>query len=71
MKGIITAWAQHSSWGFIQAVDEREYFYHLKNCPGLVPRLGAAVEFETAPAFRLGKPDQAVNVRIISGPVAS
>lgn len=63
MKGIIKAYTQKKQWGFIKDSDGGEWFFHLTNSPNFVPSLGMAVEFDLAPPFRLGQPEQAVNLR--------
>lgn len=62
MKGMITAYDAYRGWGFIDN-DGEKHFFHVKNSPGFAPVLGAEVEFELAPPFKLGQHDQAVNLR--------
>ncbi len=67
-KGIITLYHRNKGWGFITASSEgcsEEWFFHVDNCPGYVPKLGDPVTFEIAPPISLGKKDQAVDVRPI------
>lgn len=63
MKGIITAYNAVKCWGFIKDENGNRQFFHADNSPDLKPELGIAVEFELGPPFRLGQPDQAVNLR--------
>lgn len=63
-QGIITVLSR-GSWGFVETSAGESYFYHLRNCLNFEPVLGAAVTFEVAPPFRIGRPDQAVNLKNI------
>lgn len=76
MKGMIVAYAEISGrgnnflagsnhkkgWGYIRS-ENKNIFFHSSNSPDFHPVLGAVVEFELAPPFRLGQADQAVNLR--------
>lgn len=62
MKGQIITYDAPRGWGFIEK-DGLKYFFHVKNSAGFQPVLGMFVEFQTAPPFRLGQKDQAINLR--------
>ena len=62
MTGIIVAFDVRKGWGFVES-NTRKIFFHIANSPELYATLGMAVEFELAPPFKLGQPDQAVNLR--------
>jgi cold shock CspA family protein len=70
-QGMIIAFRQTGGWGFIKDVSGEEWFFHMANAvltiPTFLPELGAQVEFELRPPFRLGQKDQAVNVRKAGG----
>jgi hypothetical protein len=67
MRGIIVANASNAGWGFVESESadgqKSKFFFHVRNSPTYQPVLGQAVEFELAPPFKLGQPDQAVNLR--------
>jgi hypothetical protein len=73
MRGTIVAYAAAAGWGFVEGEIEGEvaggqkskHFFHVRNSPTYQPVLGQLVEFELAPPFRLGQPDQAVNLRAV------
>jgi hypothetical protein len=75
MKGIIVAYAESrgkgnnflagsnhkKGWGYIRS-ENKNIFFHTSNSPDFHPVLGASVEFDLAPPFRLGQADQAINI---------
>lgn len=61
-KGKIVAFAARKGWGYIYS-DGENVFFHVANSPGFAPALDLEVEFETAPPFKLGQRDQAVNLQ--------
>jgi len=69
MKGIIVAHASNAGWGFVESEgadgQKSKFFFHVRNSPAYIPVLGQEVEFETAPPFRLGQADQAVNLHLV------
>jgi cold shock CspA family protein len=67
-RGTIVLYNEAKAWGFIKKDFGAEVFFHKSNtAPGFVPRLGVDVWYELAPPIRLGKKDQAVNVRPVGG----
>jgi len=60
--GQITAFDVLHGWGWISS-DGEKFFFHVKNSPHFHVTLGAYVGFETAPPFKLGQSNQAVNLR--------
>ena len=54
MEGKIVCWIQNRGFRFIQAANDKEYFFHISNCISEIA-LGADVEFQAAPPIRLGK----------------
>jgi cold shock CspA family protein len=65
MRGTIVAYAARKGWGYIYS-ENVNIFFHISNSPKFLPVLGAVVEFELAPPFRLGQHDQAVNLREVA-----
>lgn len=64
MRGIIEMYQPKRQFGFVIDSSGKSYYFHRANCvPGFNPQLGAPVEFQIAPPYVLGKPDQAVDVR--------
>jgi hypothetical protein len=62
-SGIVSKYCEVRQYGYIQDKDGVEIFFHRANCVrGFVPELGVAVEYKIGKPFRLGKPDQAVEV---------
>lgn len=67
--GIIVCFIDNRRYGFIQCnIDGRDasIYFHISNFIEGVPALGHAVEFELGPAVRLGKPPQAINIRVMA-----
>lgn len=62
MKGQIVTYDAPRGWGFIDS-DGGKFFFHVKNSRDFTPVLGAWVEFDTAPPFKLGQREQAMNLR--------
>lgn len=66
-QGVISLYSQKKpwagekgGWGFINEV----WFFHISHCvPSFVPVPGALVEFELGPPYKLGRREQAINVR--------
>jgi hypothetical protein len=71
MLGTIVAYDHKKLWGFIEDGNGVQWFFHKSNSPHFIPRLGAVVDFQTAAPFKLGRPDQAVNLRLVEGSDAS
>ena len=69
LTGTITYANPVRTYGFIQEDSSGiHYFYHFTNvAPGFTPMVATRVEFELAPPIKIGKPDQAVNVRHVGG----
>jgi cold shock CspA family protein len=67
-KGIVVLFHRTRGWGFIREEKSGvEWFFHVSNAvPNFAPELGAAVEFELGPPLRLGRKDQATNIRYLS-----
>jgi cold shock CspA family protein len=71
-QGIIEVYLPHRQYGFVREDSGRKLFFHKDCCkPGFQPQLGARVEFEIAPSYTLGKPDQAIKLREIVAAVQS
>jgi len=72
-KGQVVAWMTTRFFGYIKREDTGvEHFFHgneVENKNEIV--IGAYVEFQLGPANRLGRPLQAVHVRIVSNDLAS
>src|SRR5262249_30647468 len=64
MKAVVYMFASRRGYGFLKTPDGQEVFFHISNYEG-TPKLGATVEYELGDPVRLGKPQQAVNVRPI------
>lgn len=72
MTGIVDVFVYTRGFGFIQS-DNKRYFFHVnsfKTKGDFIP-LGARVEFELGEPFQLGRPKQAINVRVIEDPAAT
>jgi cold shock CspA family protein len=66
-SGQITAWLSSKSYGFIRRTDvKQDHFFHQSQIKTEF-LVGDYVEFELGPANVLGKPLQAVNVRVVKG----
>jgi len=64
MRGIVEMYQPKRQFGFVRADNGEKYFFHRENCAaGFNPQLGARVEFQIAPPYILGKPDQAIDLR--------
>lgn len=63
MTGIITYYNYVKGFGFILSGDQR-IFFHVSSIQGRAT-VGARVEFEMGDSFHLGKPKQAINIRVI------
>ena len=65
MLGIIIGYDERKRYGYIQYADSvNEVYFHASNCvKGFKPDLGVEVEFQLGKPFKMGKPDQAINVR--------
>jgi len=63
MKGQVTTFDAPRGWGFVVNDEGEKFFFHVKNSPNFHITLGAFVEFETAPPFKLGQSDQAIALR--------
>ena len=63
--GKIVSYCERKQWGFIQGnySEQQRIFFHRANCE-CQPRLGDDVEYQIGKPFTLGKPEQAVNVRL-------
>jgi cold shock CspA family protein len=67
-QGTVVMYHPARFFGFIQEDGGNERFFHMSlAAKGFLPELGARVEYEIAPPIRLGKKDQAVNVRLAGG----
>lgn len=53
--------------GFIRTEGTNDVFFHRTISPDFFVELGAKVEFDLAPGFKLGQPDQAINLRNAGG----
>jgi hypothetical protein len=60
--GQVTAFDAPRGWGWVSS-DSEKYFFHVKNSPNYKIILGAYVDFDTAPPFKLGQREQALNLR--------
>lgn len=56
-------------WGMIlRDSDGKKVFFHTKNkVRNFLPALGARVQFEMGPAYKVGLPDQALHLRDFRG----
>lgn len=63
LQGIIDAYNIGKGWGFIKKADGTSIFFHISNSDGFKAERGLLVEFELAPGFKLGQPEQAVRLR--------
>jgi cold shock CspA family protein len=61
--GQVTAFDAPRGWGWVTSSEGEKFFFHVKNSPKYNVVLGAMVSFDTAPAFRLGQRDQAINLQ--------
>ncbi len=65
-KGRIVCFIPSRGFGFIQATDNKEYFFHVSNTKAVVA-LSMEVEFEVGPPIREGKAPMALNIVPLSG----
>ena len=66
--GSITMFDFPRGWGFITRDDGKRVYFHVKNkTRNFLPALDVRVQFEMAPAYKSGQPDQAVNLRDFRG----
>lgn len=72
MKGHITALTRKGTWGYVEDESGKEIFFHIANCSkNFKPEIGRVVEYELTRAFRVGQPDQAVNLRYVETETAA
>lgn len=64
MFGTISGYDERKRYGYIQyAGSTEEIYFHISNCmTGFKPALGVEVEFQLGKPFKMGKPEQAVDV---------
>jgi cold shock CspA family protein len=66
-QGIIVLFNIGKGWGFIRETSStgevQEWFFHVSNIINFTPTLGASVVFEIGPPLKLGRRDQAVQIR--------
>lgn len=70
MTGIVDVYVYTRKFGFIQS-DNKRYFFHVTSFTSGGPTLGARVEFDLGEPFQLGRPKQAINIRVLEDSAAA
>jgi hypothetical protein len=77
-RGVLRLWNEPRFFGFIDVdsntplptLRESVFAHRLNFLKGMKPYLGCRVEFELGPPISVGKPEQAVRVKILEEPTA-
>ena len=63
--GTVKAWNEDRGFGYIRALNGKDYFTHIQHwMPDEPPTAGQKVVFELGPGITKTKPPQAINVRL-------
>lgn len=62
-RGVVVIWFARG-FGFV-AIGRQQYYMHISQTNGVIPRQGDVFEFELAPSLKEGKPPRAINAVLV------
>lgn len=67
MNAVIIKWDLERGFGFARTLSGKHIFCHIKNwMEAEAPASGQQIQFELGPSTTPNKPDQAINIRLVS-----